>query len=123
MGFELTIRTPRVDEAPPMWPVNLLLNLAGYVHRNGKVLTPGHWFDAGPVTDTADSDVTGYGFVADIDLEPIDTPHGRVEFLQVVGLRPEELRLWAEDGAEAWLTIARERLPGLLTEPRRPSLL
>jgi len=93
-GFEMTFRL-KSDLPPaedPNWVVNLLQNLARYVYDSGKWFTSGHWINAnGPIRADFDTDIVGLGFLFDPQLDPIDTPHGRVEFVQAFGLTQSEL--------------------------------
>lgn len=99
-GFELTFRLVRApgETHPPMWALNMLQNLARYVFDSGKVLEPGHHLNAnGPIARDKPTALRGLLFVADPELEPIETPNGRVEFVQAVGVTIDELA-----AVEAW---------------------
>lgn len=97
-GYELVMRAP----AGQAWPRDLLRNLANWSHENKTPLQVGKQMDLEmPVASGARCDLTGWGFVADASLPPIETPHGRVEFVEVIGLRPDELALWRELGGDA----------------------
>jgi len=103
-GFELSMRVARPpdDDDPPAWVAPLLFKLGRYVFNNSAPFGEGHHIDYGGPLDDGDSPLTALAFAADPQLAPIDTPNGRVTFLAVVGLKPEE-RPPLEDGAEAVL--------------------
>ena len=120
-GFELTMRVAAThDDAPPAWAVRLLSKLGSYVFSSGKPFEEGHRMSpGGPITGSADSRLTGLAFTADPQLGEIDTPNGRVQFLTVVGLLPDELtRMQATTSAEV-LDALRNGSPLLVTDPNR----
>ena len=93
-GFELTFRLANHGEERDdlVWVCNLIQNLARYVFKSGKWFEEHHWIPAnGPIKLDYDTDIVGLIFVQDAELPPIDTPHGRVEFLQMVGVTTLEL--------------------------------
>ena len=93
-GFEMTFRleTRLPARVRPDWVLNLLQNMARYVFETGRVFAPGHWIPAnGPIRAGHRTKLVGLGFLPDPTLAPIDTPHGRVEFVQAFGLTGGEL--------------------------------
>lgn len=93
-GFEMTFRlaTPLPPKEEPMWVCGLLQNLARYVFESGKWFANYHWIPAnGPIRANYDTDIVGLAFVNDPTLAPIDSPHGRVEFVQAFGITQTEL--------------------------------
>ncbi|HLV73488.1 MAG TPA: suppressor of fused domain protein [Vulgatibacteraceae bacterium] len=126
-GFEFTFRAAREpdEEKPPMWPASLLQNLGRYVYTSGNWFESGHHINPnGPIqADNEDSEIRGLTFITDPELGAISTPHGRVEFLQVVGLAMEEyeaLRQWRPDGL---LQALSPHLPLYVTDVNRRSLM
>jgi hypothetical protein len=103
---------------PPDWPFTLLEKVAitqleGTDYRAGSRLHVG-----GPI-DGDRSRLTVLAFTADLDLEPIETPNGRVEFLQLVGITEEEAELMKQSTiADRLAALAREN-PHLITDPSR----
>ncbi len=72
--------------------LNLLNNLARYVFKSGRWFEEYHWIPAnGPIRADYPTDLVGLAFVLDPALAPIDTPHGRVEFVQAFGITSNEL--------------------------------
>lgn len=126
-GFEFTFRLARdpAEEQPPVWAANLLQNLGRYVFQSGNWFEAGHHMNVnGPIAaDRDDSEIRAVAFIADPELGEISTPHGKVVFLQVVGLATEEyeaLRRWNGDGLMAALA---PHLPLFVTDVDRRSLL
>ncbi|HEX8654306.1 MAG TPA: suppressor of fused domain protein [Allosphingosinicella sp.] len=101
-GFELTFRLARdaAEDEPPMWPFSLLQNIARYVFESGNVIDDGHWMNAnGPIARDNETSLRSLAFVTDPELGSIGTPHGRVAFIQIVGLTLDE-----EAAAKRWQT-------------------
>lgn len=128
-GFELTFRLAcapdePADAEPPAWAVNFLQNLARYVFKSGNVFDDGHWMTAnGPIALERDTLICSMGFAFDPELPAIDTPNGRMSFLQVVGLTVDE-----ELAAKQWQTrqlldALLPKMPLWVTDLARPSLL
>lgn len=87
-GFELTFRLKIENEDDNInWVCNLLQNLAKYVFKTGKWFEEFHFIPAnGPIRSEFDTEITALAFVLDPELGKIETPHGEVMFLQMVGL-------------------------------------
>lgn len=92
-GFELTFRLARGSEdEPPVWPVNLLQNLARYVFSSGNTFDSGHYLNAnGPIALETDTRLTCLGFLTDPELGRIDTLNGSMVFLEAIGITEDEL--------------------------------
>lgn len=93
-GFEMTFRlaTPLPPLEEPNWVLNLLNNLARYVFQSERWFEPYHWIPAnGPIRTDYPTDIVGLAFAPDPMLVPIETPHGRVEFVQAFGITAKEL--------------------------------
>ena len=125
-GFELTFRLRRRQgqSAPPTWPATLMQDLARYVFRTGNVLRSGEHIDCHrAIGEDEEAAVRALAFTADPELGSIDTPHGRVRFVQMVGVTLDEL-----DAIKSWRTegvlglLARDN-PLLVTDPSRGSIL
>ena len=91
-GFELTFRLKMENKDDNInWACNLLQNLAKYVFKSGKWFEEFHFIPAnGPIRSEFDTEITALAFVVDSELGKIETPHGEVMFLQMVGLTTNE---------------------------------
>jgi suppressor of fused-like protein len=121
-GFELTMKVPREqgDEAPPSWAPKLLKIVGDSVYRTGKPLADGSRVDVGaPITMPVISSLQALALTPDPALSAIDTPNGRVEFLQVVGITRKELERMQATSTAAVLEELRAANPELLTDPSR----
>ncbi|HUQ02029.1 MAG TPA: suppressor of fused domain protein [Kofleriaceae bacterium] len=125
-GFELTLRLarPLAELQPPRWAIAMIQNLARYVFDSGKLLEPGHHLNAnGPIARDHATALRGLLFVTDPELPAIETPNGRLEFVQTVGVTIDELvAIEAWDGSRfAELLAARDGL--FVTDLARGSVL
>jgi suppressor of fused-like protein len=123
-GFELTFRVARApNDEPPFWAISLLQNIARYVFKTGHVFGPGHYMNAnGPIASQQKTDLQAVFFALDPELAPIETPHGRVVFLQVIGVTLDELTLARASSSDVVLSALRARNPLLVTDLARRSV-
>lgn len=125
-GLELTFRLVRPDASAeaPVWAVSMLQNLARYIFESGNVLWQGHHIDAnGPIALETGTQLTAMVFVEDPELGRIDTPHGKVRFVQVVGITEDEyqaIRRWNTDSV---VEILRRGNPLLVSDLDHRSVL
>jgi suppressor of fused len=125
-GFELTFRLTDDGSAeePPRWAIHFLQNLARYVFGSGNVFQAGHYMNLnGPIALETETNIRSIAFVRDPELRQIATPHGSLEFLQVLGLTDDEefaLKRWSTLKA---LEVFESSLPLYLTDLDRTSLL
>lgn len=121
-GFELSFRV--VADEEPLWAVELLANLAGYVWTSRHPFAPGHHLDLrGPIRIGSDSRVTAAVVVRDLGLGTLQGPFGAVEFLQVLGLTADELEACREVGTEAVVEVLARGNPLLVTDVARASAI
>ncbi|WP_406354295.1 suppressor of fused domain protein [Streptomyces sp. NBC_00658] len=126
-GFEFTLRVPRGDEdQPPQWPYQMLQEMAKHVSSNQVLLEAGHRIDfRQPVTghphlpDAPPTGLTVFAFMEDPQLGTINTPHGKVIFLQAVGITAEEKARMLESSMEQVLELLAQGNPQLVTDPAR----
>lgn len=136
-GFEFSMRIAPFTDDPdskssdsavashePFWAISLMQNLAKYVYKSKK------WFEAyhfiptnSPLRLNTDTKLVGVAFAPDPILGGIDTPNGRVEFLQMVGITQRELDWLHEDPTtgrvERLIGMMREDNPLLITDLKR----
>lgn len=125
-GFELTFRLARSEEEeePPAWALNLLQNMGRYVFNSGNVFRSGDYLDAnGPICLGADTLLTALAFTLDPELPAIDTPNGRMEFIQMVGITGDELEAMQTWNTLGVLKAGLGQFPGYVTDLSRDSLL
>lgn len=125
-GFELTFRLKKEDSEtePPNWALNFIQNIARYVFSTGNGFAAGHYLNAnGPIAVGTNSLIEAIAFVEDEEIPAINTPNGRVEFLQIVGITVDEedaIKCWNSSG---FLNLISKYLPLYVTDLNRRSLL
>ncbi len=120
-GFELAFRlaSPLPPPEPPKWVLNLLQNLGRYIFQTGRWFEPGQWMTAkGPICQDSPTDLVGFAFLADPTLGAVETPHGRVEFVQAFGITSRELEQIQAKTRTAEEVVAANRVnnPLLITD-------
>ncbi|MOA46030.1 Suppressor of fused protein (SUFU) [compost metagenome] len=101
-------------------------NLARYVYESGRWFEENHFVPAnGPIRLDTDTDIVGLVFTLDPELGKLNTPHGEVSFLQMVGITSKELeRLRANPTTEEVANLIEEMKinnPLLITDLNRRS--
>jgi len=62
------------------------------VFESGKWFANYHWIPAnGPIRADYQTEIVGLAFLNDPTLAPVDSPHGRVEFVQAFGVTQTEV--------------------------------
>lgn len=125
-GLELTFRLTcaGADEEPPAWAFSLMQNLARYVFTSGNVLRDGEWMEInGPIALGTDTQLQALAFIADPELPTIDTPHGKLQFLQIVGLTLDEMEAGKQWQTRGLLDALLPHMPLWATDVARPSLM
>lgn len=119
-GFEFTMRVlPFVQDLDaetrdgklvknePYWVAEVMNNLARYVFDNNRWFEHYHFIPAnGPIRLETDTLITALAFAPDVELGSIATPHGQLDFLQMVGLTDAEYQWLKVDGT----TVRTEQL-------------
>ncbi len=124
-GFELTFRLKRGSEdTPPVWPINLLQNLARYVFSTGNAFASGHYLNAnGPIALETNTQLTCIGFLVDPELGRIDTVNGSIVFLEVIGITEDELNSMMCWSGENFLNELIKHIPYGIADLSRTTLM
>ena len=105
------------------WALNLLAHLARYTFQTGNFFEPGAYIpgDGSSLHPELNSAITGLAIVSDTTVAPIETVHGRVAFLQLVGLTQPELDAITRDSDALTGILERMRAedPELVLDMRR----
>lgn len=125
-GFEFTFRVLPFDddEKDPVWSIQVMNNLARYVFSSGKWFEENHFIPAnGPIRLNTETDITGFVIALDPELGKIQTPHGELSFLQLVGITTkevEQLKLNPTIGeVQAFINEMKKENPLLITDLKR----
>jgi hypothetical protein len=93
-GFEFTFRLApfNEEEKDPLWAIEVMNNLARYVFKSGNWFEENQFISAkGPLRLGVETDIVGLVFTIDPELGKVETPHGEVTFLQMVGITSSQL--------------------------------
>ncbi len=105
------------------WALDLLAQLARYTYQTGNFFEPGAYIpgDGSSLHPELNSAITGLAIVSDTTVAPIETVHGKVAFLQLVGLTQPELDALARDpdALDGILERMRADDPELVLDMRR----
>lgn len=124
-GFELTFRLKRGNEdTAPVWPINLLQNLARYVFSTGNTFDSGHYLNAnGPIALETDTQLTCLGFLTDPELGTIDTVNGSIVFLEAIGITEDELNALMCWNGKRFLKELTRQIPYGISDLSRTTLM
>jgi hypothetical protein len=106
-GYEMTIKLNENSTENCMWAIDMLSNLANYTYTKKRFFEPMQ-FIAGNGTSLhigAESAITALLVVNDTEANGIDTVHGRVDFIQLVGITQRELEILKEDRSKAEILV------------------
>ncbi|MCL2148619.1 MAG: suppressor of fused domain protein [Methanomassiliicoccaceae archaeon] len=120
-GYEMTIRLPPCAEEDYMWAIDMLANMARYTFTSKRFFEPMQYISAGgyPIKAGSDSKLTGLLVVKDPELQGADTLHGRLDFLQLVGITQPELDMATEGKAQELADSIRKADPFFITDTER----
>jgi len=127
-GYEMTMKVRAGDADECNWALNSLRNLARYTYTSKRWFEPFQFISGRgePLRTDSDTLLTSYVVALDTEVGGIDTVHGRVDFLQLVGITQAELDWIAGDGdgaseraKELLQRIADDGNPHLVTDLAR----
>jgi hypothetical protein len=121
-GFEMTFRLSAREKEPPTWPLEILQGIARHVFDAGVRFEEGKFIKCGPLGGH-ETDLIGLVFAEDPQLGQIDTPHGKMTFLQLVGIRAEELATAQGGDSTVLLQALRRADPMMVTDLARGSVV
>lgn len=102
-GYEMTIKLKEDSNEDCLWAISMLSNLARYTYTKERFFEPMQ-FIAGNGTSLhigVESAITALLAVNDTEAEGANTVHGRVDFIQLVGITKRELEILKEDCTKA----------------------
>lgn len=116
-GYEMTMKVRSETAEDAHWAADVLRNLARYTYTSKR------WFEpfqsiggqGTPIRNGSDSLLTSLLVVPDTEVPGIDTVHGRVDFLQLVGITQSEFAWVTADSTEGHI-VRSQRLVAALRE-------
>lgn len=122
-GYEMTIKLREDTNEDCMWAINMLSNLARYTYTQKKFFEPMQYVSGNgkSIHIDVESAITALLVVNDTEAEGIDTVHGRVDFMQLVGITQRELEVLKEDHTQAGVLVENMKKdnPYLITDMKR----
>ncbi|ADX67847.1 suppressor of fused domain protein [Weeksella virosa] len=95
-GFEFSFRVkPSAKDhgEDPFWAINVLQNLGRFVYETKIYFDEFQFMPlGGTIRQDTDNDIVGIIFIKDPELGEIETPHGKVKFLQIIGINSSTLK-------------------------------
>lgn len=123
-GYEMTIKLPLCTEEEYGWMLNMFSNLARYTFTSKRFFEPFQYISSQgkPIREGSNSRLSGgLLIVQDTEMEGIDTVHGRLDFLQMVGITQPELDAIVSDRENVFVLLENMRKdnPYLVTDLNR----
>jgi len=122
-GYELTMKVAEQNTDECLWAADSMSRLARYTYTSKKWFEPFQFVGGGglPLRVGTDSNLTSYLVVPDTEVPTVDTVHGKVEFLQLVGITEAEFAWLAEPNDDP--TGRGRELAKRMTEAGNPYLV
>jgi hypothetical protein len=123
-GYEMTMKIQANGPDECQWAVNSLSHLGRYTYRSERWFEPFQFISGQgkPLRTEGGTLLTSYLTVPDTEAPGIDTVHGRVDFIQLVGITQPELDWVAGESAEGTSEPAKE-LVRRIAEDGNPNLV
>ena len=122
-GYEMTIKLKEDSPDNCLWAMNMLGNLARYTYKTGSYFKAGDFVvgDGTPIRIGTDSKITSLIIVNDTNAKTQETVHGKVEFLQMVGITWQEVNAIQSDVSnfDKLLKLMQRDNPELITDMKR----
>lgn len=98
-GYEMTVKLKASKPEECLWVLDMLSNLARYTYKSQRFFAAGDYIPGKgtSIHPGTDSSITALVVVPDTSAQTLDTLHGKVEFLQFVGITEAELNAIRQD--------------------------
>ena len=122
-GYEMTMKLKEEEPSDCMWAINILSNLARYTYKTKKFFEPGDHIggNGSSIHEGTPSLITALLVVNDTTAQGQDSVHGRVDFLQMVGITQSELEAIRKDDSniDRLIELMKKDSPELVTDMQR----
>lgn len=115
-GYELTFRVGKAaeEENPPLWPVSVMVSLAG-ARYTAEDYAAGDTVKTGPLDGHPECSLTALLIFEDPAFKVLETPFGKLVFLQLVGVEAETRERALRLGSRSVIDELRFNNPDLIT--------
>ena len=114
-GYEFTFRIAKEGaDKPPLWPVEVMVSLAKAAYKS-EAFMPGHTIKTGPIDGRKETALTALLITKDPAIPLLETPHGKVVLLLLVGIEGQMRERALEVGVEPLLADLLANNPDLVT--------
>jgi hypothetical protein len=115
-GYELTFRVGKAEgeENPPLWPVSVMVSLAG-ARYTAEDYAAGDTVKTGPIDGRPACRLTALLIFEDPAFKVLETPFGKLVFLQLVGVEAETRERVLRIGSRPVIDELRLSDPDLVT--------
>lgn len=122
-GYEMTIKLKEDNAEDCLWALDMLGNLARYTYKSKNYYEAGQGIPGNgtPLHIGTDSAITALIVVNDTSAQTLDTIHGKLEFLQMVGITESELNAIKKDinNIHVLIELMKKDNPELITDMNR----
>lgn len=122
-GYEMTIKLKEETNEDCMWAIDMLSNLAKYTYTQNRFFELLQFIvgNGSSLHIGTDSNITALLVVNDTEAQRLNTVHGKVEFMQLVGITQRELEILMDDRRKAEVLVEEMRKdnPYLVTDMSR----
>ena len=122
-GYEMTMKLKEDTPEDCMWAVNMLANLARYTYKSNRFFEPEQYIQGNgeSIHSGTDSLITSLITINDTTAETKDSLHGKVEFIQLVGITESELNAIKNDrnNIRKLVELMRNDDPEMITDMNR----
>lgn len=122
-GYEMTIKLSVATTQECMWAISMMGNLARYTFTQERWFEPLQFIagDGSSINQDIESAITALLVVEDTEVTGVSTIHGKLDFMQLVGITEQELQIIKADPSKASLLVERmkEDNPMLVTDLTR----
>jgi suppressor of fused len=115
-GYELTFRVAKTvgEENPPLWPVSVMVSLAS-ARYTAQDYASGDTVKTGPLDGRPECRLTALLIFEDPAFKVLETPFGKLVFLQLVGVEAETRERALRIGSQRVIDELRFSNPDLIT--------
>ncbi|WNR46853.1 suppressor of fused domain protein [Paenibacillus roseipurpureus] len=122
-GYEMTIKLKEESVESCLWAIDMLSNLARYTYTKERIFEPYQYVPGNckSLHIGVESEITALITVNDTEVKGINTLHGKVDFIQFVGITQRELELLKQDSNQLEILIENMKKdnPFLITDMNR----